>query len=77
MATRTPPVMLSSTEDGCDVQFEEQKGERFVCRKCSLHPLGDHVQLTSVAMAIKHLDCHFEDGHRIDPKALEVLLRRL
>ena len=72
-----PQAILSSRDDGNDVQFEEQKGERFVCRKCSFHVLGDHVQLTSVDMSIKHLDCHEEDGHRIDPKALEVLRGRL
>ena len=77
MAARTPPIILSGRDDGNDVQFEEQKGENFVCRNCSFHVLGDHVRLYSVAFAIKHLDCHLEDGHRIDPKALEVLTGRL
>ena len=77
MVARTPPIILSNRDDGNDVQFEELKGENFVCRNCSFHVLRDHVQLTSVDMAMKHLDCHVEDRHRVDPKALEVLRGRL
>ena len=71
-----PQAILSSRDDGYDVQFEELKGEQFICRKCSFHTLKDNVRLTSVAMAIKHLDCHLEDGHRIDLKAMQVLRNR-
>ena len=77
MAARIPAIILSSRDHGYDVQFEEQKSKNFVCRKCSLHPLRDHARMSSVAMAIKHLDCHVEDGHRIDPKSLEALRDRV
>ncbi len=72
-----PQAILSSRDDGYDVQFEELKGEQFVCRKCSFHMLRDDARVFRVATAIKHLDCHLEDGHRIDPKAMQVLRGRL
>ena len=72
-----PQAILSSRDDGYDVQFEELKGEQFVCRKCSFHPLRDDARVFTAATAIRHLDCHLEDGHRIDPQALQVLRGRL
>ena len=76
-AKRTPQAILSSRDDGNDVQFEEWTGEAFVCRKCSYHPLREDVRLYGVAIAIKHLICHEEDGHQIDPKAMQVLRDRV
>ena len=76
-AKRTPRAILSSRDDGNDIQFEELTGETYVCRKCSYHPLREDVRLYRAAIAIKHLDCHLEDRHRIDPKVLEVLRGRL
>ena len=57
-------------------RVEEAKNEAFVCRKCSFHIRRDDVRLYNVAIAIKHLDCHQEDAHRIDPKAFENLRGR-
>ena len=77
MAARTPKAVLSRTDDGYDVQLEELKSEIFVCRKCSYHMLGDDVRVHSAATAIRHLKFHEEDGHRIDPKAVQVLQGQL
>jgi len=76
-AKRIPQAILSGKDDGYDVQFEELKGEQFVCRKCSYNIRRDDARLYRVSTAIKHLDCHLEDGHRIDPKAMQVLRGRL
>ena len=54
-AKSTPQAILSSREDGYDVQFEEMKGEQFICRKCSYHALEDDVRLQTISFAIKHL----------------------
>ena len=75
-AKRVPQAILSSRDDGYDVQFEELKGEIFVCRKCSYHVMRGDVRLYGSAMAIKHLDCHQEDGHRIDLGAMQMLRNR-
>ena len=71
-----PQAVLSSRDDGNDVQFEETKDEAFVCRKCSFHIRGDDVRLYGRSIAIRHLACHEEDGHQIDPGAMQVLRDR-
>ena len=76
-AKRSPQSVLSSTDDGYAVQFEELKGDNFVCRKCSFHPLRDDARVHSAPTAIKHLKFLEEDGHRIDPKAMQELRNRL
>ena len=76
-AKRIPQAILSDRDDGNDVHFEEWTGGAFVCRKCTYHARGDDVRLYHLAIAIRHLDCHLEDGHRIDPKAMQVLRGRL
>ena len=75
-AKRIPQAVLSNIDDGYDVQFEELKGENFVCRKCSFHMLRDDVRVHSAPTALKHLICHQEDGFSIDPKAMEMLQAR-
>ena len=76
-AKRIPRAILSSRDDGYDVQFENMSGEAFVCRKCSFHIRADDVRVNMVATAIRHLECHQEDGHRIDPGAMQMLRNRL
>ena len=77
MAARKPEAVLSSRDDGYDVQFEEWKSDSFVCRKCCYHPMRDDARLHRAPIAIKHLRCHEEDGHRIDPNAMHVLRGKL
>ena len=72
-----PQAVLSNRDDGYDVQFEELKSEAFVCRKCCYHLMRDDAKLYRASRAIKHLSCHEEDGHRIDPNAMHVLRGRL
>ena len=72
-----PQAILSSMDDGYDVQFEEHKGGVFVCRKCNYHIRRDDARMLRVAAAIKHLSFHQEDGHRIDPGAMQFLQDRL
>ena len=72
-----PQAILSSRDDGYDVQFEELKGNKFVCRKCSYNIRRDDARVFIVSTAVKHLNCHQEDGHRIDPKAMQMLESRL
>ena len=76
-AKRVPQAILSSRDDGYDVQFEELKGEIFVCRKCSYHIMRGDARMMQVPMAIKHLECHQEDGHQFDPSAMQILRDRL
>ena len=76
-AKRTPQAVLSSKDDGYDVQFEEMKGQMFVCRKCSFHIYRDDARVMGATPAIKHLQFHEDDGHRIDPKAMQILRGRL
>lgn len=71
-----PQAILSSRDDGYDVQFEEMRGVVFVCRKCSFHAAGGDGRMQGVSMAIQHLACHKEDRHRIDPRAMQMLLER-
>ena len=77
MTVRKPLAVLSNRDDGYDVQFEEFKSGAFVCRKCCYHLMRDDAQLYRASMAIKHLSCHKEDGHRIDPNAMHVLRGKL
>ena len=76
-AKKAPQAILSSKDDGFDVQFEELKGQVFVCRKCSYHIRRDDARVVGAAQAIKHLQFHEDDGHRIDPKAMLMLRERL
>ncbi len=76
-AKRSPQAILSCTDDGYDVQFEELKGEIYVCRKCSFHIARGDARIMRAATAIKHLEFHEEDGHRIDPKAMQILQNKL
>ncbi len=75
-AKRAPLAILSSTDDGYDIQFEELKGENFVCRKCSFHIHRGDARVHSAETALKHLNFHQEDGHQIDPKAFQLLRDR-
>ena len=77
MAARKIRSVLSKRDDGYDVQFEELKSETFVCRKCCYHIMRGDARLYRVSIAIKHLSCHEEDGHRIDPNAMHVLRSKL
>lgn len=72
-----PQAILSSRDAGYDVQLEEMKSEQFVCRKCTFHPAGGDGRMSSAQSAAKHLAFHEEDGHRIDPKAMESLRGRM
>ena len=72
-----PQAILSSRDNGYDVQFEEMKGKMYVCRKCSFHFLDDDARMTGPSIAIKHLNFHLNDGHRIDPGALQLLQNKL
>ena len=72
-----PQAVLSSKDDGNDVQFEEMAGKVFVCRKCSYNIIRDDARVQTPAAAIKHLECHQEDGHRIDPGAIQLLRNKL
>ena len=76
-AKRAPLAILSSKENGFNVQFEELKGENFVCRKCSFHIHRGDARVHSAETAIKHLSFHQEDGHKIDPKAFQILESRI
>ena len=76
-AKRTPQAILSNAVDGYDIQFEEQKGPIYVCRKCSYHIMRGDARMLRAASAIKHLEFHQEDGHSIDPKAMQILQGRL
>ena len=76
-AKRIPQAILSSRDDGYDVQFEKLKSEQFVCRKCAYHIRRDDARVQSAATAIRHLKFHEEDGHRIDPKAVQLLRGQL
>ena len=73
----SPQAVLSSKADGYDVQFEELKGGIFVCRNCSYHIQRGDARMMRAASAIKHLSFHQEDGHRIDPGAIQLLRDRL
>ena len=77
MVARKPQAVLSDRNDGCDVQFEVLKSGAFVCRKCCYHLMRADAKLYRASSAIKHLSCHEEDGHRIDPNAMNVLRGRL
>ena len=77
MVAQKPQAVLSDRNDGYDVQLEELKSGAFVCRKCCYHLMRDDAKLYRASWAIKHLSCHEEDGHRIDPNAMHVLRGRL
>jgi hypothetical protein len=74
---RKPQAVLSDRNDGYDVQFEVLKSGAFVCRKCCYHLMRDDARLYWAPIAIKHLNCHEEDGHRIDPNAMNMLRGQL
>ena len=77
MATRKPQSVLSNRGDGYDVQFEVMRSGAFICRKCCYHIMRGDARLYRAALAVKHLVCHEEDGHRIDPNAMNVLRSKL
>ena len=58
-------------------QFEKMTGEAYVCRKCIYHLRRDDVRIYGVAAATKHLEFHQQDGHLLDPAALQTLLNKI
>ena len=72
-AKKKPQEVLSSKDDGYEIQFEKLKSDIYVCRKCSFHIHRGDARMLGAIAATKHLDFHIEDGHKVDPKAFRML----
>jgi len=68
-----PQAVLSSGDNGYDIQSKEMNDKIFVCRNRVYHIKQDHVRMLGAKAEIKHFEFHFKDGQYKKPTVFWVV----